>query len=61
MNNKTYLVLTSEKIEDIFRDLEENIFIKFPYISNPFTEKRVEIAIKETLNSKKQELLKSIK
>jgi hypothetical protein len=33
MENKTYLLLTPEKIEDIFRDLEEQLIRKSLYIT----------------------------
>jgi len=49
---KTYLVLTPKKIEDIFRDLIDKID------NSPFKDFD---DILEILESKKQELLKSIK
>lgn len=56
---KGYIVLTPEKIEEIFNDLEYLINLEIPYISNEF-EQRVQNAVKTALNYKKQELLKSI-
>jgi hypothetical protein len=57
---KKYLVLTLEKIEDIFRDLEIDIENSLPYISESLQERNM-IEIKRCLQFKKQELLKSIK
>jgi hypothetical protein len=54
-NNKTYLVLTPEKIEDIFRDLECKLD------GQPLFFKERKDYVKNVLESKKQELLKSIK
>ena len=54
MENKTYLVLTPEKIEDIFRDLESTI--------EDLNLLEIDLFyIRIILESKKQELLKSIK
>ena len=57
---KGYIVLTPEKIEDMFKDLQYLINLEIPFISNEY-EKRVQLAVKTALNYKKQELLKSIK
>jgi hypothetical protein len=57
---KGYIVLTPEKINDLFKDLEEAIIQELPYISDSL-ERRYEISVKEVMNYKKQELLKSIK
>ena len=53
---KGYIVLTPEKIEDIFRDLEDQL-LNTDY--SFFWEKNYKI--KSIIESKKQELLKSIK
>ena len=57
---KGYIVLTPEKIEDMFKDLQYLINLKMPFISNEY-EKMVQIAVKTALNYKKQELLKQLK
>jgi len=54
MENKSYLVLTPEKIEDIFRDLFNKIY-DLDLLTDDFYD------IDVILESKKQELLKSIK
>lgn len=46
---KGYIVLTPEKIEEIFNDLEYLINLEIPYISNEF-EQRVQNAVKTALN-----------
>jgi hypothetical protein len=51
---KRYIVLTPEKIEDIFRDLE--IEISSHIRGLPFTRD----IIKDVIQSKKQELLKQL-
>jgi hypothetical protein len=56
---KGYIVLTPEKINDLFKDLEEAIIKELPYISDSL-ERRYEISVKEVMNYKKQELLKQL-
>ena len=56
---KGYIVLTPEKINDLFKDLEEAIIQELPYISDSL-ERRYEISVKEVMDNKKQELLKQL-
>jgi hypothetical protein len=51
---KGYIVLTPEKIEDIFGDLD-HLIVEIDFL------KRTDKVIQSILESKKQELLKSIK
>jgi len=57
MENKSYLVLTPEKIESIFLDLTIQIGFEVGYI----LPKQDMNNVRNILESKKQELLKSIK
>jgi hypothetical protein len=51
---KGYIVLTPEKIEDIFRDLEDKLYNNLDITTKEFR------LVKHILDYKKQELLKQL-
>jgi hypothetical protein len=61
MENKSYLVLTPEKIEDIFRDLERELFDSMSLPLRNALGYSDEQNLIKVLKLKKEELLKSIK